>query len=155
MKCNIKLCPYYFSVNVSVLAVVFRQQFLRNNSFRQNCRRNTRASTKTFTEKQLGHNFALHFTTYLSIALSKILPHSKTIKSAKKLLLFGKNDCCRLSNFSRTHTFLNFDHISGTYNQINCMNIWFAKVIIILIMAAQVLFFDVFSEKDPHLNVVE
>ena len=35
------------------------------------------------------------------------------------------------------------------------MNIWFPKVIIILIMTVQVLFFDVFSEKDPHLNAVK
>ena len=27
MICNAELCPNYFSVNVSVLAVVFRQQF--------------------------------------------------------------------------------------------------------------------------------
>ena len=35
------------------------------------------------------------------------------------------------------------------------MNIWFPKVIIILIMTAQVLFLNVFSKKDPHLNAVE
>ena len=29
------------------------------------------------------------------------------------------------------------------------------KVIVILIMMAQVLFFDVFSDKDPHLNADE
>ena len=33
--------------------------------------------------------------------------------------------------------------------------IWFAKVTIILIMMAQVLFFDIIFEKDPHLNDVE
>ena len=36
---------------------------------------------ETFAEKELGHNSALHITSYLSIALSKILPHSKTIKN--------------------------------------------------------------------------
>ena len=36
---------------------------------------NTTASTETFTERELERNFALHFTSYLSIALSKILPH--------------------------------------------------------------------------------
>ena len=37
-------------------------------------------------------------TSYLSIARSKILPHSKT-KSAKKLAVFDENDFRRLSNF--------------------------------------------------------
>ena len=37
------------------------------------------------------YNFALHFTSYLSISFSKILPQSKTIKCAKKLSVFGKN----------------------------------------------------------------
>ena len=69
--------------------------------------------------------------------------------------VFGENDSRCLSNFLQTHIFWNFDHISRTYNQINYRNIWFAKVIIILIMTAQVLFFDVFFEKDPHLNAVE
>ena len=96
----------------------------------------------------------MHLTSYLFIALSKILPHSKT-KNAKKLSLFGENDSRRLSNFLQTHILWNFDHISRIYNQINYRNIWFAKVTIILIMTAQVLFFNVFSEKDPHLNVIE
>ena len=39
----------------------------------------------------------------MSTALSKILPHSKTIKNARKLLVFGKNDPRRLSNFLQTH----------------------------------------------------
>ena len=69
--------------------------------------------------------------------------------------VFGENDSRRLSNFLETHIFWKFDHISRTYNQINYRNIWFAKVTIILIMMAQVLFFDIFSEKDPHLNAVE
>ena len=51
-----------------------------------------------FTEKR---NFALHFTSYLSIALSKILPYSKTIKSAKKMSVFGKNASRRFSNFCK------------------------------------------------------
>ena len=48
------------------------------------------ASTETFTEKYLERNFALHFTSFLSIACFKILPHSKTIKNAKKLSAFGE-----------------------------------------------------------------
>ena len=108
-----------------------------------------------FTEKWLGHNFALHITSYLSIALSQILPHSKPIKNAKKLLVFCENGSHHLSNFLQSHIFWKFDHISRTYNQINYRNIWFAKVAIILLMIAQVLSFDIFFEKDPHLHAVE
>ena len=64
--------------------------------------------------------------------------------------VFGKNNSCRLSHFLQTHIFLNFDHTSRIYNQINYRNIWFPKVIIILTMTAQ----ELFSEKDLHLNVV-
>ena len=98
--------------------------------------------------------YYLSFTSYLSIALSKILPHSKT-KNAKKLAVFGKNDSCHSSNFLQTHIFWNFDHISRICNQISYRNIWFPKVIIILIMMAQVLFFNAFSEKNLDLNVIE
>ena len=69
--------------------------------------------------------------------------------------IFGESDFRCLSNFLQTHIFWNFDHISRTSNQIIYRNIWLAKVIINHIMTAQVLFFDVFSEKDPHLNAVE
>ena len=55
-----------------------RQFFLQ---FFEICWRNITASTETFTEKQLKCNFALHFTSYLSIALFKILSNSKTIKT--------------------------------------------------------------------------
>ena len=37
----------------------------------------------------------------------------------------------------------------------NYRNIWFWKVIIILVMTTEVLLFDVFSEKDPPINAVE
>ena len=76
------------------------------------------------------------------MAFSKILVHSKTIKNAKKLSTFGENDSCCLTNFL---------HISRTYNQINCRNIWFAKVTIILIMMAQVLFSIFFPKKTRTL----
>ena len=33
MICNAELCPNYFSVNVSVLTVVFRRQILKNQQF--------------------------------------------------------------------------------------------------------------------------
>ena len=103
----------------------------------------------------LRHNFALHFTPYLSIALSKILPHSKTIKSAKKLSVFGENNTSRLSNFLQTHIFWKFDHICRICNQVNYRNIWLTRAAKILVMMAQVLFSNIFSEKDSYLNSIE
>ena len=129
------------------MPTIFRQ----NCRFFENCCRNTTASMETFTENKLRPNSALHFTSYLSIALSKILSHSKTIKSPKKLSVFGENDSRRLSSFLQTHIFWKFDHISRTYNQINYRNIWFAKVTIILIMMAQVLFSIFFPKKTRTL----
>ena len=93
----------------------------------------------------------ISYTSYLSIALSKILSHSKIIKNIKKLSVFGKNNSCCLSSFLQTHIFWNFDHISRIFNQINYWNIWFPKVMIILIMAAQVLFFNVFPKNTRTL----
>ena len=104
----------------SVLAIEFRLHFKKAEIFRQDCQFfeisewNTAASTETFTEKKLGHNSVLNITSYLSIALSKILLHSKTIKNTKKLSVFGENDSRRLSNFLQTHIFWKFDHISRT-----------------------------------------
>ena len=128
MICNAELCLNYFSVNVSIRAIVFRWQIKKKKmtilpeivGFFENCRRNTRASTETFTENSLQPKFALHFTSYLSIALSKILPNSKNKKkkNAKKLLVFCENDSCRLSKFLQTHIFWNFDYISRIYNQL-------------------------------------
>ena len=60
---------------------------------------------ETSTENLLRSNFALRFTFYLSIALSRILAHSKTIKNAKKLSVFGENDSRCLSTFLQTHIF--------------------------------------------------
>ena len=65
--------------------------------------------------------------------------------------VFGENDSCRLSSSWQTHIFGKFDHISRTYNQINYRNIWFAKVAIILIIMAQVLFWFFFLRKIPTL----
>ena len=129
MICNAELCLNYFSVNVSIRAIVFRWQIKKKKmtilpeivGFFENCRRNTRASTEKFTENSLQPKFALHFTSYLSIALSKILPNSKKKKkkkNAKKLLVFCENDSCRLSKFLQTHIFWNFDYISRIYNQL-------------------------------------
>ena len=75
------------------------------DGFFENCQPNTIAIMETFTENSLQRNFALHFTYYLSIALSKILHHSKTIKKATKLSVFGENDSRRLYNFLQVHIF--------------------------------------------------
>ena len=69
--------------------------------------------------------------------------------------VFGENDSRHLPNFLQAHIFWKFDHISRTCNKINYRNIWFEKVAITLIMMAQVFFFDIFSEKNTHLNAVE
>ena len=68
--------------------------------------------------------------------------------------VFGENDSCRLSSSWQTHIFGKFDHISRTYNQINYRNIWFAKVAIILIIMAQVLFWFFFLRKIPTLMLL-
>ena len=133
MICNADLYPNYFHVNVSALAIVFRRQI----------------------SIILPEISALRITLYLSIALSKILPHSKIRKNAKKLSVFGENDSRHLPNFLQSHIFWNFDHISRIDNKIYYRNIWFAKEIIILIMTAQVLFFNFFFRKRraPYLFI--
>ena len=134
-------------MNVSILVVVFHRQFSKNQ-------RNFLAKCNSYYgnvyRKIIRTYSALHITSYLSTALSKILPHSKTIKNAKKLSVFGENDSRRLSNFLQTHIFWKFDHISRTYNQINYRNIWFVKVTMIFIMTAQVLF-SIFFRQRPAL----
>ena len=55
-----------------------------------------------------------------------------------------------LPNFLQTCIFGNFEHISRIWNRINYRNIWFPKVIINLIMPAQVLFFQCFFLKKTH-----
>ena len=131
-----------FCISCCISPKIFKKPTILGKivGFFEICRRNTTASTETFTEKWLEHNFALHITSYLSIVLSKILSHSKTIKKAKKLSVFGKNGSRRVSNFLQTHNFWKFDHIFRTYNQNNYKKIWFTKVTIIFIMMAQELF---------------
>ena len=57
MKCNAKLRPDYFSVNVYVLAIAFRRQISKNKQFFLKLSaslispQNTTASVETFTEK--------------------------------------------------------------------------------------------------------
>ena len=95
---------------------------------------------------------SVHF--LLINALLKILAHSKTIKSAKNLSAVGENDFFSLSDFLETHIFWNFDSISRAYNEISPKNLWFTRVITILIWRHRCLFF-MFFEKDLHLNTVE
>ena len=135
--CNAKLCPNYFSVNVSILAIAFRQQILKNPIILPEIFGFLKivVEIQHLVQKR-SQKINYDFISYLSIALSKILPHSKTIKNAKKLSVFGENNSRCLSNFLQTHIVWKFDHSSRTYNQRNCRNIWFAKVTIILIMMA-------------------
>ena len=144
-------------MNVSVLAVVFCRQFSKNRQLQTKllvfeiCWQNTTAITQKFKEKELWHNSSLLITSYLSIALCKIMPCLEAIKKAKKLLVFGENDCHILSNFWQTHIFWECDHISRTYHQINYRSIWFSKVTVILLMMAQVLFLIFFPKKNHTL----
>ena len=123
-------------MTVSVLDVVFRWQFKKNQRF-QFFFWNLSAKYSSQYGKVHGKTtrtlpiYPLHF-----------------INNAKKLLVFGENDF----NFLQNHIFWNFDHISRIYNQTNHRNIWFSKVTIILIMIAQVLFSIFFSKKTSTLN---
>ena len=65
--------------------------------------------------------------------------------------VFGENDSCCSSNFLQAHMFWKFDHMSRTYDQINYRNIWFSKVIIVLLMTAQVFFLMFFLKKTRTL----
>ena len=82
VKCNAKLCPNYFSVNVSVLAVVFCQQITK----------------PTILTETVGFLKFVGEIEQLVRKRSKILPHSKTIRNAKKLSVFGENNSRCLSN---------------------------------------------------------
>ena len=106
-------CCYFCKSNISVINLILSSRNIIK------IQQNTTASTETFTENSLRRSFALHSTSYLSIALFKILPHSKTIKNAKKLLVFGENVSRRLSKYFQIHIFWNFDHISRSCSQIN------------------------------------
>ena len=103
--------------------------------------------------QKINYDVVLH---YISIPICPLLfpkfcPIKKHKKSLRNCRYLVKNDPHRLSNFLQTHIFWNFDHISRIYNQINYTNIWFPKVIIILIMTAQVLFSMFFPKKTRNL----
>ena len=150
---NTELCPNFFSVNVSVLAAVFHSEISKNwqsclkiSAFLK-CRRNSIASTER--SQNINYDVILHDISLpiYPLHFPKILPHSITIKNAKKLSIFSENDSRRLSTFLQIHIFWNFDHSFRIYNQINYRNILFPKVTIILIMTVQVLFFNVFLKR--------
>ena len=77
-----------------------------------------------------------------------------TIKTLKNCQFFDGNDSCRLSNYLQTHIFWYFDHISRTYTQIKYKNVWFEKLIIILIRTIEVLIFHMCYVKSPCLNAI-
>ena len=89
---------------LSVFYCFWMGRILENCWFFEICWQNTTPRTERFTEKWLELNFTLHFISYLSIALFKILPHSKT-KNDTKLSVFIENDSCCSSNFLQTHIF--------------------------------------------------
>ena len=76
--CNAKLCPNYFSVNVSILAIAFRQQILKNPKILPEIFGFLKivVEIQHLVQKR-SQKINYDFTYYLSIALSKILPIQK------------------------------------------------------------------------------
>ena len=110
VKCNTKLRRNCFSMNFSTLAIAFPRQIKKNTAilpdivdfFKLIGEIHQLVQKRSQKNRR---NLALHFTSYLSIALSKILPNLKTTKNTKKLSIFGENDSHCLSSFQ---FFLNF-----------------------------------------------
>ena len=74
------------------------------------------------------------------------------------MLVFGENDSRCLSDFFQTDTFWKLDLISRTYNQINYRELQgylICKSNNNSYHDGSSAFFDLFFEKDPHLNAVE
>ena len=128
MICNAELCLNYFSVNVSIRAIVFRWQIKKKKW--QFCLKLSgflkivgeiqelvqKRSQKILYSLNLHYIllpiYPLHFPKFCPIQ------KKKKKKNAKKLLVFCENDSCRLSKFLQTHIFWNFDYISRIYNQL-------------------------------------
>ena len=130
--------------------------FVWNCQFFKNCWENMLASAEMSTENYyiIFHYIALptypsHFPKFCHIQKQMLRNCWYLVKTTLALYLI----------FLQTHIFWNFNHVSRICNQItttnNYRNIWFLKVIIIIFVTVQVLFFNVFSEKDPHLNAIE
>ena len=160
MICNAELCRNYFSVNISILAIsptiskkltilVEVVSFLKIVGEIQQLVR--KLSQKIHYDEILHYIslpiFPMHFSKFCPIQ-----NQWKTLRNCRHLV---KTTLAIYLIFLQIHIFWNFDHISRIYNQINYRNIWFLKVIIILSMTLQVLFFNVFSKKDSHFNTVE
>ena len=129
MICNAELCLNYFSVNVSIRAIVFRWQIKKKKKW-QFCLKLSgflkivgeiqelvqKRSQKILYSLNLHYIllpiYPLHFPKFCPIQ------KKKKKKNAKKLLVFCENDSCRLSKFLQTHIFWNFDYISRIYNQL-------------------------------------
>ena len=127
-------------------------------------------------------NFALHITFYLSTALFKIPPHSKTITNTantknwrylvKTTLVIDLLLPNSFANIPSGHlpvssvSIVNFEKVIAnwdyflriffkTSNSINSRDSGFSKVIMIFIRTTEVLIFNVISEKDLYLNTVK
>ena len=152
MICNAKLCPNCFSVNFSVLAVVFRQQFSKKLTMLPK----TVGFSKIVDEIQQvvrKRSQKIHYDviciTFHFLFIHCPFQNSASFKNNSKTKTKKNGSCC-LFNFLQTQIFWKFYHISRTYNQINYRNIWFAKLTRILIMMAQVHLFDIFFSKKAH-----
>ena len=160
MICNAELCRNYFSVNITILAIsptISKKLTILAEivGFLK-----TVGETQQLVRKRsqkIHYDVILH---YISLPIcplhfSKFCPIQKQWKTLRNCRYLVKTTLAIYLIFLQIHIFWNFDDISRIYNQINYRNIWFLKVIIILSMTLQVLFFNVFSKKDPHLNAVE
>ena len=110
MICNAELCPNYFSLNVSVLTVVFRRQISKKTrvlpkyvvfleivgELKLLVRKRSQKITYVILHYISLYIYPLHF--------PKFCPIQKQ-KNAKTLLVFGENDSRRLSQFLQTHIF--------------------------------------------------
>lgn len=73
-------CKYLHFFILSITHYNTQQQFSGNRQFQSNCQFFENCQQNTATSQS---DCALHFTSYLSTALSKSLPHSYTIKILK------------------------------------------------------------------------
>ena len=160
MICNAELCRNYFSVNITILAIsptISKKMTILAElvSFLKIVGEIQQLVRKR--SQKIHYDEILH---YISLPIfpmhfSKFCPIQNQWKTLRNCRHLVKTTLAIYLIFLQVHIFWNFDHISRIDNQINYRNIWFPKLILNLIMTAQVLFFNDFSEKDPHLNAVE
>ena len=130
MKCNVKLRRNEFYVDVPYLLLYFVNNFKKTDNFRQSCWVFLKLSPKY---NSLYGNCVYviydYISSYLSFALSKVLPHSKTIKTLRNCRHFMKTTLAVYLIFIKLRFF-------------ESLNIWFGTVPTILIIMAQVIFFN-------------